>query len=204
MKTLKLPMIAFLMSILLVSCEDDNSPTGVLNPEKFTAVITGDVNTEITYDEDKFVAVAGGNQDFEEEASTYLAITAGNSDASMVINLYPPADHPRSNDVLSISIKTNASKPWTKDKEYTTAYINQLQNFEEYAIVSYWSDEDRRDYVSFYRFESSNGKVKLWREGRLLKGSIRVLKLATFNGSRNVTIERLDFEMRPEDDDLID
>ena len=203
MKTLKLLIITFLISIFLISCEDSNSPTGVLNPEKFTAVVVGDVSTEITFDEDKLVAVAG-EQDFEDEASSYLAITATNMDASMVINLYPPPNHPRSNDVISIQIKSNAPKPWTRDKEYTTAYINQLQNFEEYAIVSYWNDEDRRDYVSYYRFESSNDKIKLWRDGKLLKGKIRGLRLAIFNASRMVTIERLDFELRPEDDDLMD
>lgn len=203
MKTLKFTLIAFLMAIILISCEDSNSPTGVLNPEKFSAVVVGDVSTEITFDEDKLVAVAGG-QDFEDEASSYLAITATNMDASMVINLYPPPNHPRSNDVISIQIKSNAPKPWTRDKEYTTAYINQLQNFEEYAIVNYWNDEDRRDYVSFYRLESQNHKIKIWREGKLLKGEIRGLRLAIFNASRMVTIERLDFELRTEDDDLTD
>ncbi|WP_373522817.1 hypothetical protein [Aquiflexum sp.] len=202
MKTLKLTLITFLLSILLISCEDSNSPTGVINPEKFTAVVVGDVSTEITFDEDKLMAVAGG-ADFEDESNSYLAITPS-GESSMVINLYPPDNHPRSNDVISITIKTITPKPWTRDKEYTTAYINQLQNFEEYAIVSYWNDEDRRDYVSYYRFESSNDKIKLWREGRLLKGSIRVLQLTNFNGSRMVTIERLDFELRPEDDDLTD
>lgn len=204
MKTLKLTLITFLMAIILISCEDGNSPTGVLNPEKFTAVITGEVNTEITFDEDKLLAVAGGNQDFEDEASTYLAITATNMDVSMLINLYPPPNHPRSNDVISIQIKSNVPKPWTRDKEYTTPYINQLQNFDEYAIVSYWNDEERRDYVSYYRFESSNDKIKIWREGKMLKGEIRGLKLANFSDSRYVTIERLDFELRPEDDDLTD
>lgn len=203
MKTLKLTLITFLMAIILISCEDSNSPTGILNPEKFTAIVVGDVSTEITFDEDKLVAVAGG-QDFEDEASTYLAITATNMDASMVINLYPPPNHPRSNDVISIQIKSNTPKPWTRDKEYTTPYINQLVNIEEYAIVNYWNDEDRRDYVSFYRFESQNHKIKIWKEGKMLKGEIRGLKLAIFNGSRIVTIERLDFELRPEDDDLTD
>jgi hypothetical protein len=58
--------------------------------------------------------------------------------------------------------------------------------------------------VSFYRFESQNHKIKIWREGKMLKGEIRGLKLAIFNGSRIVTIERLDFELRPEDEDLTD
>ncbi len=204
MKTLKLPLITFFVSFLMISCEDSNSPTGVLNPEKFTAIIKGEIDTEITYDEDKVVAAAVGNQEFIDEASTYLAITAANSDSFMVINLYPPADHSRSNDVISIQIKSNSPKPWTRDKEYTTPYINQLQNFEEYAIVSYWNDEERRDYVSYYRFQSSNDKVKLWREGRMLKGVIIGHTMANFNGSRFLTIERLDFELRPEDDGLTD
>ena len=122
----------------------------------------------------------------------------------MTINLYPPYDHERSSDVISISIKTKTPRPWARDNEYITAYINQLSNFEEYAIISYWSDEDRRDYVSYYWFESSNDKIKLWREGKLLKGEIIGIKLSTFNGSHTVTLESLVFELRPEDDDLTD
>jgi hypothetical protein len=204
MKTLKLILFSILMAGLLVSCEDRNTPVGVMYPEKFIAIISGNINTEIIYDEDKIVAASSGEQHLKDEASTYLAITATNQDPTMTIDLYPPPDHPRSNDIISILIKTTSPRPWARDKEYTTPYINQLSNFEEYAIVSYWSDEDRRDYVSFYRLDSNNKKIKIWREGKLLKGEIGNLRLATFNGSHTISLERLEFELRPEDDGLTD
>ena len=104
--------------------------------------------------------------------------------------------------MISVQIKANAPKPWTRDKQYTTVYFAQLQYVEEYAIVSYWDESERRDYISYNRPESMSGKVKLWREGKLLKGEIRSLGLQS-RDNRLIYLT-LDFELRPGDDGLSD
>lgn len=168
-------------------------------PEKFKAIITGELKTEIEYDENKVVAVGDLLSDYSGE---YLVITAINQDVNMSIDFYPPDDHPFSDDVISIQIKSDTPKPWTREKQYTTVFYAQLQYVEEYAIVSYWDDSERRDYVSYNRPESMSGKVKVWREDKLLKGEIRRLGLQS--ADNRLIYLTLDFEIRPEDDDLTD
>ncbi|HCT69969.1 MAG TPA: hypothetical protein DF409_01815 [Bacteroidales bacterium] len=188
-------------ALFILSCEKDNSnnKSGVVNPEKFSAVITGELKTEIVYDEDKIVAAGNFLSDYSGE---YLSITGTDHDPFIVLNFYPPDDHPFSDDVISVQIKANAPKPWTRDKQYTTVYFAQLQYVEEYAIVSYWDESERRDYISYNRPESMSGKVKLWREGKLLKGEIRSLGLQS-RDNRLIYLT-LDFELRPGDDGLSD
>jgi hypothetical protein len=201
MKT-KTSIIGLLFAALfIISCEKDKNTnkSGVLYPEKFTAIITGELKTEIGYDENKVIATGNQMSDYSGE---YLVITGTNNDPNIVINFYPPDDHPFSDDVISIQIKSKDPKPWARDKSYTTVYIAQHPYVDEYAIVSYWDESERRDYISSIRPESMSGKVKLWREGKLLKGEIKSLGLM----SRDFRLIHLtlDFELRPEDDDLTD
>ena len=70
MKNGKYIISLLLLAVIFFSCEDTNRPVGVLYPEKFTAKISGNVNTEIIYDEEKVVAASGGNQVLEDEADS--------------------------------------------------------------------------------------------------------------------------------------
>jgi len=191
-------------ALFITSCgkdDDGTNQTDVINPEKFSAKIwIGNDITEIEYDENKVVAAGNLLSDYSYE---YLAITGTNNDSFIVINLYPPDDHPNAGDVISIQISANAPKPWTREKQYTTVYFAQLQYVEEYAIVSYWDDSEERDYISFNRPESMSGKVKLWREGKLLKGEI-AQRIGLQSHDNKLMYIALNFELRPEDDDLTD
>lgn len=203
MKPLTFISVLSFAALFMLSCEKDNNnnKSDVINPEKFKAKIAiGSNITEIEYDESKIVAAGNLLSDYSYE---YLAITGTNNDPFIVINLYPPDDHPNSGDVISIQIKANAPKPWTRDKQYTTVYFAQLQYVEEYAIVSYWDDSEGRDYISYNRPESMSGKVKLWREGKLLKGEI-TQRIGLQSHDNHLIYITLEFELRPEDDDLTD
>ena len=118
----------------------------------------------------------------------------------MTLNFYPPDDNPRAGDVLSVTIKAPEVKPWTQSNEYITAYINQLQQYDSYAIVSYWNDVEERDYVSYYRFENTSNSVLIETDGDMLTGEVTNMTLATFNGSHQITIRDFTFRMRPGDE----
>lgn len=85
MKTPILIFGLFLTSLFMMSCEKDksNNKSEVINPEKFKITITGDINTEIEFDEQKIVA-AGDFTRFT--TSEYLSFTAVDSDPLMVLN----------------------------------------------------------------------------------------------------------------------
>jgi hypothetical protein len=204
MKSKIILIMMLVATVFIASCgkdDDGTNQTDVINPEKFIAKITiGSETTDIEYDENKIVAAGNLLSDYSYE---YLAITGTNNDPFIVINLYPPDDHPNSGDVISIQIKASAPKPWTRDKQYTTVYFAQLQYVEEYAIVSYWDDSEERDYISYNRPESMSGKVKLWREGKLLKGEI-AQRIGLQSHDNRLMYITLNFELRPEDDDLTD
>jgi hypothetical protein len=202
MKSVIIVLTMLISAVFISSCgKDENSTkqTEVLSPEKFKAVITGELETEIEFDENKIVTAGDLLSDYSYE---YLSITGTNNDPFIVLNFYPPDDHPHSDDVISIQIKSKEPKPWTRDHQYTTVYFAQLQYVEEYAIVSYWDDSEERDYISFNRPESMSGKVKVWREGKLLKGEVQRLGLQSHNN--RLIYLTLNFEIRPEDDDLTD
>lgn len=194
----------FLICSICIACDKDEPNPTIKDPEKFEAVFSGDLKGEMVYDESKYVGVSAANSPLTDDFDSYVAITGVQMDPVITINFYPPDDHPRSSDVISITIKSKDPKPWALDKEYRTPYINQLLNYPDHAIVSYWNGEDRVDYISFYTFENTNSIVKVWREGGLLKGEIKALKLYNFNGNRRLNLERLVFQVRPEDDDLKD
>lgn len=194
-------IIGFLVTALaMMSCKkDDNNKSDVINPEKFKAVITGAIETEIEFDEQKIVTAGDLLSDYSSE---YLSFTATDNDPFIVINFYPPDDHPNKDDRISIQIKAKAIKPWTRDASYTTVYFAQLQYVEEYAIVNYWDDSEERDYISFNRPESMSKKVKIWREGKLLKGEVERMGLQSHD-NRLIYVS-LNFEIRPGDDGLSD
>ncbi|MCC5930888.1 MAG: hypothetical protein JJU28_16710 [Cyclobacteriaceae bacterium] len=196
-------LFTIVIFIFSTACsEEDGSTTLGSNFEMFELKTSGDINTEITYDERKYSAA--GTSAFLKDFETYLSITGTNNDPIITIVLYPPPGHERENDVLGITIRSDEPKPWTLNKSFKTAYIQQLAFDTNHAIISYWDGELERDYISFYRLENSNSNVILKREGVLLKGSISgTIALATFNG-RLVRLEKLEFQIRPADDDLSD
>lgn len=201
----KITLITMLLAaVFIASCgKDDNSTkqTDVINPEKFTAKITiGNETTEIEYDENKLVTAGNILTDYSE---SYLAITSTNLDTDMTINFYPPDNHPLKDDVISIMIATPQLKPWTRDKTYTTVYMAQQPYVEEYAVVSYWDGSENRDFISSIRPESMSSKVKLWREGKLLKGEI-ALRIGLQSFDNYLIYITMNFELRPEDDGLTD
>lgn len=202
MKTQILIIGLFITSLFMMSCEKDkdNNKSAVINPEKFNAVITGEIETEIEFDEQKIVS---SGDLLSDNSSEYLSFTATDNDPFIVLNFYPPDDHPNSGDVISIQILANAPKPWTRNNQYTTVYFAQLQYVEEYAIVSYWDDSEGRDYISFNRPESMSRNVKVWREGNLFKGETPQRIGLQSHDNRLIYIT-LNFELRPEDDDLTD
>lgn len=192
----------FFTAPFMMSCEKDksNNKSDVINPEKFKVVITGDINTEIEFDEQKIIA-AGDFMRFS--SSEYLSFTAVDSDPLMVLNFFPPDDHPNKDDRISIQIKARDYKPWTRNGTYNTTYFAQLQYAKEYAIVSYWDESERRDYISFNRPESMSRNVKVWREGKLFKGETPQRIGLQSHDNRLIYIT-LDFEIRPGDDGLSD
>jgi hypothetical protein len=201
----KIAFIAMLSAaVFMTGCgKDDNGSdqTSVLYPEKFKASITiGTETTEIEFDEDKLVTAGNILTDYAE---SYLAITSSNLDTDMTINFYPPDNHPLKDDVISIMISTAELKPWTRDKTYTTVFYAQHPYVEEYAVVSYWDASESRDYLSSNRPESMSSKVKLWREGKLLKGEIAA-RIGLQSYDNRLIYITLNFELRPEDDDLTD
>ena len=202
MKTQILIIGLFITSLFMVSCEKDkdNNKSEVINPEKFKAVITGEINTEIEFDEQKYVA-AGDFMRFS--SSEYLSFTAVNSDPLMVLNFFPPDDHPNKDDRISIQIKAEDLKPWTKNDTYNTTYFAQLIYADKYAVVSYWDESERRDYISFNRPESMSRYVKVSREGKLFKGELDQRIGLQSHDNRLIYIT-LDFEIRPGDDGLSD
>ena len=189
------------MALFMMSCEKDkdNNKSDVINPETYKALITGEIKTEIEFDEQKIVAAGDFLKDY---SSKYLSFTATNNDPFIVINFYPPDDHPYSDDVISIQIKAKEPKPWTRDGKYTTVYFAQLQYVEEYAIVSYWDTSEERDYVSYNRPESMSKKVKIWRDGKLLKGEIERMGLQSRDNK--LIYLTMNFEIRPGDENLTD
>lgn len=192
----------FFAALFMMSCEKDsnNNKAEVVNPEKYKAIITiGTIETIFEYDEEKVVAAGDLLSD---NSSAYLSFTATQHDPFIVINFYPPDDHPNKEDRIAIQIKASETKPWTRDKEYTTVYFAQLQYVEEYAIVNYWDESERRDYISYNRPESMSKKVKIWREGKLLKGKIERMGLQSRDNK--LLYITLDFEIRPGDDGLTD
>ena len=201
MKTQTFIIGLFFTALFMVSCEKDknNNKSDVINPEKYKAVISGSIETEIEYDEQKFVATGDVLNDY---SGKYLSISADNYGSSMTINFYPPDDHPNRGDIISIQIKANAPKPWSRDKEYATVFFAQLQYVEEYAIVSYLDASEEIDYISYNYPESMSKKVKLWREGNLLKGEIR--RIGCVSRNNHIVYLTLDFEIRPGDEDLTD
>ena len=201
MKTLTFITGLCFTALFLISCEKDknNNKSEVLNPEKFKAVITGELKTEIEYDEQKVVSAGDLLSDY---SSAYLAITGTNNDPFIVLNFYPHDDHPYKDDRIAIQIKASTPKPWTRDKQYTTVYFAQLQYVEEYAIVNYWDASEERDYISYNRPESMSKKVKLWREGKLLKGEI--IGMGLQSRDNRLIYLTMNFEIRPEDDGLTD
>lgn len=202
MKTPILIFGLFLTSLFMMSCEKDksNNKSEVINPEKFKITITGDINTEIEFDEQKIVA-AGDFMRFN--SSEYLSFTAVDSDPLMVLNFFPPDDHPNKDDRISIQIKAKDYKPWTKNDTYNTTYFAQLIYADKYAVVSYWDESERRDYISFNRPESMSKNVKVRREGKLFKGETPQRIGLQSHDNRLIYIT-LDFEIRPGDDGLSD
>ena len=202
MKTQILIIGLFITSLFMVSCEKDkdNNKSEVINPEKFKAVITGEINTEIEFDEQKYVA-AGDFMRFS--SSEYLSFTAVDSDPLMVLNFFLPDDHPNKDDRISIQIKAKDYKPWTKNGTYNTTYFAQLIYADKYAVVSYWDESERRDYISFNRPESMSRYVKVSREGKLFKGELDQRIGLQSHDNRLIYIT-LDFEIRPGDDGLSD
>ncbi|MDD2528570.1 MAG: hypothetical protein PHW35_12685 [Lentimicrobiaceae bacterium] len=202
MKTQILIIGLVITSLFMMSCEKDksNNKSDVINPEKFKAVITGEIETEIEFDEQKIVAAGDLLSD---NSSAYLSFTATDNDPFIVLNFYPPDDHPNKDDRISIQIKAKDVKPWTKNGTYNTVYFAQLQYVEEYAIVSYWDESERRDYISFNRPESMSRNVKVWREGSLFKGEMAERIGLQSHDNRLIYII-LNFELRPGDDGLTD
>ena len=193
-------------AVFITSCgkeDDGTNQTSVLNPERFKAKITygtGTEFTEIEYDEDKLVAAG---DILTDNAESYLAITSSNLDTDMTINFYPPDNHPLKDDVISIMISTAELRPWTRDKTYTTVFYAQHPYVEEYAVVSYWDASESRDFLSSNRPESMSSKVKLWREGKLLKGEIAA-RIGLQSYDNQLIYITMEFELRPEDDGLSD
>lgn len=194
-----------LMAIIFSNCSKDGaSPVNNENYpyEKFTATLKGDFDATIEYDESKYVAVGGTlDPDFE----TYLELVpSGKQGNDMTLTMWPPPGHPLENNPISIIIRSKDNAPWTFDRDYHPHHHNAILVEDEYAIMNYWDDENRRDYVSRYHFQASGSKVKLRREGDLLIGEAKGIVLVTFNGSRKVTLESLTFQVRPADNELID
>ncbi len=193
-------------AVFITSCgkdDDGTNQTSVLNPEKFKAKIwvgSGTETTEIEFDEGKLVTA--GNI-LTDDSDSYIMITATNLDASMTINFYPPDNSPLKDDVISIMIYTQQLKPWTRDKTYTTVYVAQHPYVEEYAVVSYWDGSEERDFLSSNRPESMSGKVKLWREGKMLKGEIAT-RIGLQSYDNRLVYITMEFELRTEDDGLTD
>jgi hypothetical protein len=203
----KITLITMLIAaVFFTSCgkdDDGTKQTSVLNPEKFKAKITYGTGTEfdeIEFDEGKLVTA--GNI-LTDDSDSYIMITATNLDASMTINFYPPDNSPLKDDVISITIYTQQLKPWTRDKTYTTVYVAQHPYVEEYAVVSYWDGSEERDFLSSNRPESMSGKVKLWREGKMLKGEIAT-RIGLQSYDNRLVYITMEFELRPEDDGLTD
>lgn len=204
------PKINFILilfaAVFIASCGKDDDGTdqaSVLNPEKFKAKIwvgSGTETTEIEFDEGKLVTA--GNI-LTDDSDSYIMITATNLDASMTINFYPPDNSPLKDDVISITIYTQQLKPWSRDKTYTTVYVAQHPYVEEYAVVSYWDASESRDFLSSNRPESMSSKVKLWREGKLLKGEIAT-RIGLQSYDNQLIYITMEFELRPEDDGLSD
>lgn len=191
-------LLLLFISFLAFSCqkEDDVQP---FDYEYFSVDITGDISGKIVYDESKYVGTEGESL-LTDDFDTYLMITASEFDRIMTLNFYPPDDNPRAGDVLSVTIRGKELKPWTQSDQYTTAYINQLQQYDGYAIVSYWNEAEQRDYVSYYRFENTSNSVKIETDGDMLTGEVKSMTLATFNGSHQITIRDFTFRMRPGDE----
>lgn len=191
-------LLLLLISVVAFSCQkdDDMEP---FDYEYFSVDITGDVSGNIVYDESKYVGTEGETL-LTDDFDTYLMVTATEFDRTMTLNFYPPDDNPRAGDVLSVTIKAPELKPWTQSNEYITAYINQLQQYDDYAIVSYWNDAEERDYVSYYRFENTSNSVIIETDGDMLTGEVASMTLATFNGSHQITINDFTFRMRPGDE----
>ena len=161
--------------------------------------MSGDVSGTIVYDESKYVAL-GTSGPLSDDFDTYLMVTATEFDRTMTLNFYPPDDDPRVGDVFSLTIKASQLKPWTMDNDYPAPHISQLQQFDDHIIVSYYNADQGIDYVSYYRFENTSKTVKIWTDGELLKGELSGIILANFNGSRQVTIQNFNFQLRPRDE----
>lgn len=204
------PKINFILilfaAVFITSCgkdDDGTNQTSILNPERFKAKITYGTGTEfdeIEFDEGKLVTA--GNI-LTDDSDSYLAITATDLDASMTINFYPPDNSPLKDDVISIMIYTQQLKPWSRDKTYTTVYVAQHPYVEEYAVVSYWDGSEERDFLSSNRPESMSGKVKLWREGKMLKGEIAT-RIGLQSYDNRLVYITMEFKLRTEDDGLTD
>ncbi|MHA7129504.1 hypothetical protein [Algoriphagus namhaensis] len=188
-----------LLSLCLACGKEDD--VKVVDSEYFSLEVAGDVSGTIVYDESKYVA-AGSSSPLSDDFDTYLMVTASEFDRTMTLNFYPPDDHPRAGDIFSLTIKASQLKPWTLENEYITPHISQLQQYDDHIIVSYYNRERNVDYVSYYLFENTSKEVKIWTEGELLKGELTGIKLANFNGSRQITVRDFNFQLRPRDEGL--
>ncbi|WP_144607162.1 hypothetical protein [Algoriphagus algorifonticola] len=197
----KIKIILVLLTVLTFSCKDKDD-TEPFNYEYFSVDITGDISGKIVYDESKYVGTEGESI-LTDDFDTYLMITATEFDRIMTLNFYPPDDNPRAGDVLSVTIRGKELKPWTQSEQYTTAHISQLQQYDGYAIVSYWNEAEQRDYVSYYRFENTSNAVTINTDGDMLTGEVTGLRLETFNGSHFIRIDNFSFRMRPGDEGLL-
>lgn len=191
------------LSAILIFClacgkEDDIKR---VDSEYFSLEVSGDVSGTIVYDESKYVAL-GTSGPLSDDFDTYLMVTATEFDRTMTLNFYPPDDDPRAGDVFSLTLKASQLRPWTLANDYPTPHISQLQQFDDHIIVSYYNADQGIDYVSYYRFENTSKLVKIWTEGELLKGELNGIILANFNGSRQITVQGFNFQLRPRDEGL--
>jgi hypothetical protein len=198
-------ILLLIIAAIFINCSKDegNQVNNANYPyEKFKVTLKGDFNETIEYDESKYVA-AGGFLDPVYE--TYLELVPSSIQGSdMTIILWPPPGHPLENNTIGITIRSKDPAPWTFDRDYFPHQHNAILVADQYAIVNLWDDENSRDYVSRYSFQSSSAHVKLKREGDLLIGEVSGLKLVTFNGLKRTDIQSLTFQVRPGDNALID
>lgn len=207
MKTNHLNLISTLLIMMIfLACSKDESQNQTNNEnypyEKYELVLTGDFVDEYSFDESLYVAVGG---ELDPIYETYLDVVPNQSNGTdMLITLYPPPGHPLENNFIGITIRSEDPQPWSLDKAYIPSHHSAIPYINEYAIVEYWDDDNSKSYVSRYIFQASETKVKLTREGDLLHGELMGCKLTTFNGQGQVTIQSLQFRLRPSDSDLID
>ena len=191
----------FFAALFMMSCEKDKdtNKSEMMNPEKFKAVITGVIATEIEFDESKIANAGDLLRDYSSDYLSFMDLL--DNERLMVIRIHPPDDHPYKDDVISIQIQASKPKPWTRNNEYVTRYYTQSQ-IEDNASVTYIDASEQTYYRSYWSIESSDKKIKIWRVGKLLKGEI--IGLGLESQDNKLIHLTLNFEIRPGDDGLTD